>query len=630
MFYSHDKPDPSLILTGSRQRKQASDPLNAEPVGEFIIYAYQSRLFDSVVYPVAAVIENTSLTTRVSSPSESISEVPTLSRALVHCVEVSRFDRLQKNIVPKCAPPPPFVPQESDFKLSKTRRACIRPAEPAHPVLPFDTPTYATTRNPETSSPQFFKDLLTTYSPFCATKKNTIYALPTPRLPGDPGAMSTPRLLEIRAVVAFLHKLIGEVLDEDDCLAMILRAHESQRSDVFEEEPDVMGQTNGEDNALFGGFVSTSLDTSMSGHREDWKERYQRQSEHNGADNARKAIGKKKTKKKVSSENLKRNNTENGNWKETTQDLTAHAISTRTPLLTRRRTRIGPGIDLRPGLGTHVDAVGGQRVSLSVFAHLPSLFRDLAREHSIPRLGAAAGTTLTPLGPPTDHPFLLQQMLSIRWDLVRIGVGSFSGQRHSSLFFCLVTRTGSRSFWHLCWSVQSAGDHISTKLGNLAPRTCQHWWLMGNPSRSDQVDYLRPHGTPGAPAVNIGALHIRKGSHSTRDQVLSQLLKDLLGQSVEFNKTSQRHAQSLSWSQAVVVYCLKSTKICKWVGAFVYEYQAYEHPGLSQIPGLGGLRPFFLHMDPTVHGAHLHSTHTLSLTSPTRIALFAPRPPLPL
>ncbi|KAJ7922277.1 hypothetical protein B0H13DRAFT_1983273 [Mycena leptocephala] len=81
----------------------------------------------------------------------------------------------------------------------------------------------------------------------------------------------TPQLLEIRAAVAFLHELIGEVLDEDDfdrlkdiCIAtgptVILRAHGTRRSDVFEEALEVEVMSSGEDNALFSGFFSTPLE----------------------------------------------------------------------------------------------------------------------------------------------------------------------------------------------------------------------------------------------------------------------------------------------------------------------------------------------------------------------------------
>ncbi|KAJ7093792.1 hypothetical protein C8R44DRAFT_890691 [Mycena epipterygia] len=82
----------------------------------------------------------------------------------------------------------------------------------------------------------------------------------------------TAELLEIRAVVAFLHGLIGEVTNNDDdldrvkdiCLAtgpaVILQAYTEKLEEVFEEalEPEVM--SSGEDNPLFGGFFATPLE----------------------------------------------------------------------------------------------------------------------------------------------------------------------------------------------------------------------------------------------------------------------------------------------------------------------------------------------------------------------------------
>ncbi|KAJ7692699.1 hypothetical protein B0H17DRAFT_1282711 [Mycena rosella] len=66
------------------------------------------------------------------------------------------------------------------------------------------------------------------------------------------------------------------------------------------------------------------------------------------------------------------------------------AILMRWLFLTRRRTRTGPGMDSRPGLGNLVDVVGGQRVSLYVFALFPNSFYLLTRA-SIPHdLGASS------------------------------------------------------------------------------------------------------------------------------------------------------------------------------------------------------------------------------------------------
>ncbi|KAJ7433289.1 hypothetical protein B0H11DRAFT_2259560 [Mycena galericulata] len=98
---------------------------------------------------------------------------------------------------------------------------------------------------------------------------------------------STPELLEIRAVVAFLHELIREVLDQGDYDRLkdislstgpevILEAYLSKQRASFEAalEPGVMtggGQTSlfpgfFEDNSFFGGWFSAPLDRI-------WKER---------------------------------------------------------------------------------------------------------------------------------------------------------------------------------------------------------------------------------------------------------------------------------------------------------------------------------------------------------------------
>ncbi|KAJ7792355.1 hypothetical protein B0H14DRAFT_2931545 [Mycena olivaceomarginata] len=81
----------------------------------------------------------------------------------------------------------------------------------------------------------------------------------------------TSDLLEIRAVVEFLHGMISSVLDsesferlQDICLAtgpaVILEAYKKKSEDVFEEalEPEVM--TSGEENELFDGFFSKPLE----------------------------------------------------------------------------------------------------------------------------------------------------------------------------------------------------------------------------------------------------------------------------------------------------------------------------------------------------------------------------------
>ncbi|KAJ7605430.1 hypothetical protein DFH06DRAFT_1487214 [Mycena polygramma] len=92
----------------------------------------------------------------------------------------------------------------------------------------------------------------------------------------------TPELLQLRAVVAFLHELIGEVVDEggdeerassltlfrplglkDICLAtgpaVILAAARAHTTDPFEEalEPEML--SSGEDNALYGAFFDGPL-----------------------------------------------------------------------------------------------------------------------------------------------------------------------------------------------------------------------------------------------------------------------------------------------------------------------------------------------------------------------------------
>ncbi|KAJ7660593.1 hypothetical protein B0H17DRAFT_1094960, partial [Mycena rosella] len=83
----------------------------------------------------------------------------------------------------------------------------------------------------------------------------------------------TAELLEIRAVVAFLHELIEVALTgeeeferiKDICLAtgpaVVLQAYLTKSNEHFEEalEPQVM--TSGEDNALFGGFLSIPMET---------------------------------------------------------------------------------------------------------------------------------------------------------------------------------------------------------------------------------------------------------------------------------------------------------------------------------------------------------------------------------
>ncbi|KAJ6517946.1 hypothetical protein C8R47DRAFT_1231619 [Mycena vitilis] len=94
-------------------------------------------------------------------------------------------------------------------------------------------------------------------------------------------AFPTDELLQLRAVVAFLHELIGEVLDDEEdaergsnllfrplglkdiCLAtgpeVILAAHRARTTDAFEAalEPEML--SSGEDNALYGGFFEGPL-----------------------------------------------------------------------------------------------------------------------------------------------------------------------------------------------------------------------------------------------------------------------------------------------------------------------------------------------------------------------------------
>ncbi|KAJ6464546.1 hypothetical protein C8R45DRAFT_1024371, partial [Mycena sanguinolenta] len=82
---------------------------------------------------------------------------------------------------------------------------------------------------------------------------------------------STPHLLEIRAVVAFLHEMIAEVLDgeeferlKDICIAtgpaVVLQAHAAKSSGVFEEALELEMMRSGEDNELYGGFLSKPLE----------------------------------------------------------------------------------------------------------------------------------------------------------------------------------------------------------------------------------------------------------------------------------------------------------------------------------------------------------------------------------
>ncbi|KAJ6458328.1 hypothetical protein C8R47DRAFT_1328257 [Mycena vitilis] len=94
-------------------------------------------------------------------------------------------------------------------------------------------------------------------------------------------AFPTDELLQLRAVVAFLHELIGEVLDDEEdaerasnllfrplglkdiCLAtgpeIILAAYRARTTDAFEAalEPEML--SSGEDNALYGAFFEGPL-----------------------------------------------------------------------------------------------------------------------------------------------------------------------------------------------------------------------------------------------------------------------------------------------------------------------------------------------------------------------------------
>ncbi|KAJ7034190.1 hypothetical protein C8F04DRAFT_1183476 [Mycena alexandri] len=82
---------------------------------------------------------------------------------------------------------------------------------------------------------------------------------------------SLPHQAEIFAVVNFLHELIRDVLDGDEverlkdiCLAtgpaVILRAHKARSADVFEEALEAEMMTSGEDNQLYSGFFSETLE----------------------------------------------------------------------------------------------------------------------------------------------------------------------------------------------------------------------------------------------------------------------------------------------------------------------------------------------------------------------------------
>ncbi|KAF7337217.1 hypothetical protein MSAN_02274100 [Mycena sanguinolenta] len=82
---------------------------------------------------------------------------------------------------------------------------------------------------------------------------------------------STSHLLEIRAVVEFLHEMIAEVLDDEEferlkdiCLAtgpaVVLKAYIAKSSDVFEEALELEMMTSGEDNELYGGLFSKPLE----------------------------------------------------------------------------------------------------------------------------------------------------------------------------------------------------------------------------------------------------------------------------------------------------------------------------------------------------------------------------------
>ncbi|KAJ6451093.1 hypothetical protein C8R47DRAFT_1329776 [Mycena vitilis] len=119
-------------------------------------------------------------------------------------------------------------------------------------------------------------------APFRARSDGTIAAILDARY-AHLNAFPTDELLHLRAVVAFLHELIGEALDDDDdgdaerassllfrplglkdiCLAtgptVILAAHRARTTDAFEAalEPEMLG--SGEDNALYGALFAGPL-----------------------------------------------------------------------------------------------------------------------------------------------------------------------------------------------------------------------------------------------------------------------------------------------------------------------------------------------------------------------------------
>ncbi|KAJ7663165.1 hypothetical protein DFH06DRAFT_1296040 [Mycena polygramma] len=78
-------------------------------------------------------------------------------------------------------------------------------------------------------------------------------------------------LMQLRAVVAFLHELIAEVLDDEEdserlkdiCLttgpAVILAAHRARTTDAFDAALELEMLSSGEDNALYGGFFDGPL-----------------------------------------------------------------------------------------------------------------------------------------------------------------------------------------------------------------------------------------------------------------------------------------------------------------------------------------------------------------------------------
>ncbi|KAJ7659365.1 hypothetical protein B0H17DRAFT_1145380 [Mycena rosella] len=78
------------------------------------------------------------------------------------------------------------------------------------------------------------------------------------------------------------------------------------------------------------------------------------------------------------------------------------AILMRWLFLMRRRTRTGPGTNSRPGIGNLVDAVGGQRVSLYVFALFPCPMRMGAADLSNVTFGDIQNSFLTLLPPPSE------------------------------------------------------------------------------------------------------------------------------------------------------------------------------------------------------------------------------------